>query len=95
MVESTDAFIEKLLHRHAQQPRHVLLPVSLTALAMAGICATAVPLLWVMAWLLLVAIVLTIRWFVVGSLDRANGRSAQARLRLAATVRMGKQLIQR
>ncbi len=87
-AKGSDVFIERLLDRHSQQPRRVLLPVSLTALVMAGICATAVPSVWVFGWLALVALVLVIRLRVVGSLNQPKGRTSRQRLQIAVRLMM-------
>lgn len=85
-LQADEAFIEKLLERHAQQPRRVMLPVILTTLAIGGIAATAVPLAWVLVWLSVIASVLAGRWFVVGRLNISNGRSATKRLHIAVAM---------
>lgn len=77
---------EELLRLLARQGRRVPLPVFLASCVIAALALDKVPT-WVLAgWLVLVAVVLAIRWTVLGRLPQLERFSVRERLKIAALL---------
>jgi len=77
---------EEVLRVLARQGRRVPVPVFLAALLIAALAYGRVPT-WILAsWLAWVAIVLAVRWVVLGRLPAQTGLSLRARLRIAVAL---------
>ena len=74
---------EELLRLLARQARRVPIPVFLATLMIGGLAWGRVASSVIVAWLALVVVVLSARWFVLGSLPQRTGISVSTRLRLA------------
>ena len=85
-VKTAHSLDAELLGLLARQGRRVPIPVFLAALMNASMVYGRVPALGLGAWLLLVALVLAVRWTILGRLPKAPGLSDVARLRIAIAL---------
>ncbi len=84
--DATGSLEEELLRLLARQGRRVPIPVFLAAVMIAAMAYGRLPTALLAGWLVLVAIVLGVRWAVLGRLPALTAISAQNRLRIAIAL---------
>jgi signal transduction histidine kinase len=85
-LAASSSLEEELLRLLARQARRIPFYVLLAALMIAALAAERVPAWATGGWLALVAIVLAVRWYVLGRLPEFKQISAGSRLRIAIAL---------